>query len=62
MGPGEPMIARIRNQYLMSILLKLFRGKSDLPRIKLQVQACINTLSAEKGFRNVRWIVDVDPV
>jgi len=62
MGPGEPMIAKIRNQYLMSILLKMVRGKSDLPSIKLHIQNSINTLSAEKAFRNVRFIVDVDPV
>jgi primosomal protein N' (replication factor Y) len=62
MGPGEPMIARIRNQYLMSILLKIFRGKSDLAQIKNHLQGCINTLSAEKAFRNARIITDVDPV
>jgi primosomal protein N' (replication factor Y) len=62
MGPGEPMIAKIRNQYLMTILLKIARGKSDLPRIKEQVQSEISFLLQEKAFRNVRFIADVDPV
>jgi primosomal protein N' (replication factor Y) len=62
MGPGEPMIGKIRNQYLMSILLKIVRGKSDLNQIKLQIQSSINTLSKEEGFRNVRIIADVDPM
>ncbi|MGC1243816.1 MAG: primosomal protein N' [Chryseosolibacter sp.] len=62
MGPGEPMVAKIRNQYLMSILLKIFRGKSDLTLIKNHIQNSINTLSSEKAFRNARIITDVDPV
>lgn len=62
MGPGEPMIAKIRNQYLMTILLKIFRGKSDLNQIKHYIQTSVNTLSTEKVFRNVRFVVDVDPV
>ncbi|MEX1241155.1 MAG: hypothetical protein WEB30_15635, partial [Cyclobacteriaceae bacterium] len=62
MGPGEPMIAKIRNQYLMNILLKMIRGKSDLNQIKLHIQDSTNMLSAEKTFRNVRFVVDVDPV
>ena len=62
MGPGEPMISKIRNQYLMTILLKIVRGKSDLSRVKQDIQDSIDTLSKEKAFRNVRMIVDVDPV
>lgn len=62
MGPGEPMVSKIRNQFLMSILIKMVRGKSDLNQIKLIIQNSINTLSKEKAFRNVRMVVDVDPV
>ena len=62
MGPGEPMVSRIRNQYLMSILLKMLRGKSDLSQIKFHIQNSISSLSTEKAFRNVRFVVDVDPV
>src|SRR5690606_34949998 len=61
MGPGEPMIARIRNQHLMTILLKIVRGKTDLPRLKAHIQGSIDTLSKEKAFRNVRFVADVDP-
>ena len=62
MGPGEPMISKIRNQFLMTILLKIFRGKSDLVQVKHQIQESVDSLSKEKTFRNVRMIVDVDPV
>lgn len=62
LGPGEPMVAKIRNQYLMTILLKIIRGKSDLPAVKKNIQQHIDFLLKEKTFRNVRMIVDVDPV
>jgi primosomal protein N' (replication factor Y) (superfamily II helicase) len=62
MGPGEPMISKIRNQYLMSILLKIQRGKSDLAQIKNNIHASADNLLKEKEFRSVRVIIDVDPV
>lgn len=62
MGPGEPMIAKIHNQHLMSILLKIPRGKADLAVVKKHLRESIDLLLKEKVFRNVRMIVDVDPV
>jgi primosomal protein N' (replication factor Y) (superfamily II helicase) len=62
MGPGEPMISKIRNQYLMTILIKIQRGKTDLPEIKHVIQTSIDAVTQEKLFRTVRIIVDVDPV
>lgn len=62
MGPGEPMVSKIRNQFLMSILIKMIRGKSDLNQIKLIIQENINQLLKEKTFRSARIIADVDPV
>ena len=62
MGPGEPVIPRIRNQYLMNILIKIPRGSPDLMEIKHRIQQKIGTLVKEKEHRNTRVIVDVDPV
>jgi primosomal protein N' (replication factor Y) (superfamily II helicase) len=62
MGPGEPMISKIRNQHLMTILLKIIRGKIDLGEIKEHIRNGIDTVSKEKTYRNVRFLVDVDPV
>jgi primosomal protein N' (replication factor Y) len=62
MGPAEPMISKIRNQHLMTIILKIHRGKSDLPRTKEYINDTVNSLAKEQAFRNVRFIVDVDPV
>lgn len=60
-GPGAPMVGKIRNQYLMTVLIKIFRGKSDLQRIKQIIQDDMDFLSKEQAFRNVRFVADVDP-
>lgn len=62
LGPAEPMISKIRNLYLMTILVKIPRGKTDLGPIKQTIQSHVDNLSKEKTFRDVRVIVDVDPV
>ncbi|WP_254164388.1 replication restart helicase PriA [Chryseosolibacter histidini] len=62
LGPGEPMISKIRNQFLMSVLIKIPRGKSDLVQIKTIIQQHIDQVLKEKIFRNARIICDVDPV
>ncbi len=62
LGPGEPMISKIRNQYLMSILVKIARGNQLLPQIKKNIQNEIDRLNKEKEFRAVRFIIDVDPI
>lgn len=62
LGPGEPMISKIRNQYLMSILIKVPRGKVELAKLKLMVQEAVSKLVKEKDHRNSKIILDVDPV
>lgn len=62
LGPGEPMISKIRNQYLMSILIKIARGNQQLPHIKKSIQNEIDRLSKSKEYRAVRFVIDVDPV
>jgi primosomal protein N' (replication factor Y) len=62
MGPAEPIIARIRNQYLMTILVKIPRGYAGLQDVKLRIQDCVATILKEKEYRNARVVLDVDPV
>ncbi|WP_333821234.1 replication restart helicase PriA [Ohtaekwangia sp.] len=62
LGPGEPAISKIRNQFLMNILLKIPRGKYDLAAIKKTIAALTGQLITDKAFRNARVIVDVDPM
>ena len=62
LGPGEPMISKIRNQFLLNILIKIPRSKSDLSVIKQHLQHVIQNLLKQKEHRSSRIVVDVDPV
>jgi primosomal protein N' (replication factor Y) len=61
LGPGEPMISKIRNQFLMNILIKIPRGHGDLSQMKNIIRQAIDEIQKEKEFRNVRFVIDVDP-
>ena len=61
LGPAEPMISKIRNMYLMTSLMKIPRGR-DLQSIKARILQSIDQLHADKKFRTVKFIVDVDPI
>ncbi len=61
LGPHEPMISKIRNFYLMEIVLKIQRQNADLNRIKNILNDTANLLKQEKEYRQVIVIFDVDP-
>ena len=62
LGPGEPIVSKIRNQYLMSILIKIPRDSGHLGEMKNKIADSINSVLKEKEFRSARIVVDVDPV
>jgi len=62
MGPGEPMVSRVRNEYLMTILVKIPRNQGKLPEIKTLLGSLADKLVEDKSFRKVRVVFDVDPV
>ena len=62
LGPGEPMISKIRNQFLLSILIKIPRVSGELMQYKKIIQYSIGELHKEKEHRSVRIVLDVDPV
>jgi primosomal protein N' (replication factor Y) len=62
LGPGEPMVSKIRNQYLMSILIKIPRDTGHLAQIKAKIAATMNKVLLEKEFRSARIVADVDPI
>lgn len=61
-GPAEPVVNRIRNQYLMELMVKLPKDTPLIKRFKEQVFEQIAILQQDKQFRNVIIIPDVDPV
>ena len=61
-GPAAPVINRIRNKYLIEILLKLKKDAVNLQNQKKVISNHIDLLKAEKKFRSVIVIADVDPL
>ncbi|GHN01216.1 primosomal protein N' [Cytophagales bacterium WSM2-2] len=62
LGPGEPMISKIRNEFLLHILLKIPRDQGHLAEIKKLLQDNASHFQLQKEFRNVKVVFDVDPV
>ncbi|MEO9144342.1 MAG: primosomal protein N' [Ginsengibacter sp.] len=60
-GPAAPIVNRIRNRYLMEILIKLQQDATQLQIQKKVILNHINLLKSEKRFRSVMVIADVDP-
>ena len=61
-GPAEPVIGRIRNQYLMELLLKLPRDGKTINQCKKDLLEQVAILHQHKSFRSVTVVADVDAV
>ena len=60
-GPATPVIGRIRNQYLSEIMLKLPKEPGRSIPYKQVIRNQINLMLADKRFRAVTVVSDVDP-
>ena len=61
-GPAEPVVGRILNQYLMELLLKLPKDSHLLAQCKNDILNEAAILHSEKKFRSVVVVPDVDVV
>ena len=61
-GPAEPVVNRVRNQYLMELLFKLPKDTQLISDCKKAILQQIAILHNEKSFRSVVVIPDVDPM
>lgn len=59
-GPAEPVINRVRNLYLMEMLIKLPRDSQLIQKCKADVLKNCALLHAEKKFRKLLIVPDVD--
>ena len=60
-GPAEPVVNRVRNQYLIELLFKLPKDSLLIAECKKQILHQIALLHQGKSFRSVVIIPDVDP-
>jgi primosomal protein N' (replication factor Y) (superfamily II helicase) len=61
LGPAEPAVSKIRNEFLQNILLKIPRNYGQLSSIKAELLKIESKLLADAGLRAVKIIFDVDP-
>lgn len=59
-GPAEPVIARVRNQYLMELMLKLPKDSATINFAKHIIRQQTAILHNDRKFRSVVIIPDVD--
>lgn len=60
LGPEQPLVERIRNQFLYDILIKIERGPVNMKAVKEFIRDRINDILTDKGLRQVSVVVDVD--
>jgi primosomal protein N' (replication factor Y) len=61
-GPAEPVINRVRNLYLMELLLKLPRDSQTIARCKEDIIKQAAMMHGDKKFKKVIIIPDVDAI
>jgi len=60
LGPEEPPIARIRNEYIRQILVKIPSGGSNPGTIKSRIERIRTSFSSVPQYRPVKVVVNVD--
>lgn len=61
-GPAEPVVNRIRNQYIMDLVLKLPKDAKLMNQCKEMIVAQMIHLHNHEKFKSVVMVVDVDKV
>jgi primosomal protein N' (replication factor Y) len=59
LGPEEPGISRIRNEYLRVILIKIPQ-KENLGLVKTKISKMLNSFEAVASYRAIKTVVNVD--
>ena len=62
LGPSAPPVGRVRNQYLLDILIKMERNPQLWKLAKDTIGDATFYMQKEAGFSTVRVNTDVDPV
>lgn len=61
-GPAQPVVDRVRNQYLWEILIKLPRDTKRILLCKQEIQQQAVIIQTNKRYRGLTIIPDVDPL
>ncbi|MES2005005.1 MAG: primosomal protein N' [Bacteroidota bacterium] len=61
-GPAQPVVDRVRNQYLWEILIKLPKDAKRINLCKREIQQQTIIIQTNKRYRGVTILPDVDPI
>jgi primosomal protein N' (replication factor Y) len=61
LGPEEPIISKIRNEFLQHVLIKVQRGKTSLSYVKEFLSKTTMSIKASKEFKSGKIVFNVDP-
>jgi primosomal protein N' (replication factor Y) len=61
-GPAQPLVDRVRNQYLWEVLIKLPKQKETISLCKQVIQQQTVLIQSNKRYRSLSIIPDVDPI
>jgi primosomal protein N' (replication factor Y) len=61
LGPEEPLIAKIRNEYLQRFIIKVERDKINLSFLKEFLNSTAIAVRSTKEFRSGKIVFNVDP-
>lgn len=62
LGPEEPIISRIRNEFLMNLTIKLERRGIDITKVKSIARKEVQELLNDKQLKSSKVVFNVDPV
>lgn len=60
-GPAQPVVDRVRNQYLWEVFIKLPKDMQRINQCKREIMQQIIMIQSNKRYRAVRIIINVDP-
>jgi len=61
-GPAQPVVDRIRNQYLWEIMIKLPKNATLIHNCKKEIEQQTAIIHNNKNYRSVTILPDVDPI
>ena len=61
-GPSQPIVDRIRNQYIWEILLKLPKDSRTVNNCKRAIHQQMIIIQSNKRYRSVHIIPNADPI
>lgn len=61
LGPEKGLVGKIKNYFIFEISAKIDRSGNHHAAFRQGLEVCLNQLRAEKDFRAIRFVVDIDP-